>query len=359
VQEAKIACDMIISSTPYRISLFGGGSYYPAWFRKRGGAVLSTTIDKYCYISCRVLPPFFTIRHRIVWSHIETVSSIAEILHPAVRAALKVLGFDDSSGIELHHQGDLPARSGIGSSSSFCVGLIKALLALRGQGIGKQELATAAIKLEQETMKEVVGVQDQVAAAYGGFNRMSFSPDGSINVRPIDIPPSHLAELESRLLLFFTGASRLSTENAREFVARIDQNDSHLRAMSQLVEQATAVLELEKDLDDFGRLLHENWMLKRELGARVSNPVVDGIYATALAHGALGGKLLGSGSSGFIVFYVPHDKQPAVLQALANYIRVPFKCESEGCRLIYQDSLDMREELEAAESSTPLRESIQ
>ena len=166
---------MIISKTPYRISFFGGGTDYPEWYRKEGGAVLSTTIDKYCYLSCRYLPPFFNIKHRVVWSHIETVSSISEILHPAVREGLRFLGFDDSVGLEIHHQGDLPARSGIGSSSSFTVGLIKALTALRGQMISKYDLARSAIELKQNVLKENVGSQDQVAAAYGGFDSPSQS----------------------------------------------------------------------------------------------------------------------------------------------------------------------------------------
>jgi D-glycero-alpha-D-manno-heptose-7-phosphate kinase len=346
---------MIITRTPYRISFFGGGTDYPAWYRKEGGAVLSTTIDKYCYITCRVLPPFFTIRHRVVWSHIETVSSISEILHPAVRAGLRYLGFDDSTGIELHHQGDLPARSGIGSSSSFSVGLIKALLALRGRSVEKHALALAAIEFEQDFMKEIVGAQDQVASAYGGFNRIDFHPDGTIEIVPLEIGASYLADLESRLLLFFTGTNRLSTDIAREFVQGLGQREAQLRLMRRLVDQATNLLRSERDLDDFGRLLHENWILKRELSDRVTNALIDRVYGVALDHGALGGKLLGAGTSGFMVFYVPLERQRSVVEALGAYLHVPFKCESEGCRLIYQDSLNGSGELVPAGPS-PLRQ---
>ncbi|MFQ5922741.1 MAG: kinase [Anaerolineales bacterium] len=326
---------MIISRTPYRISFFGGGTDYPAWYLEQGGAVLSTTIDKYCYISCRYLPPFFNIRHRIVWSHVETVSTISEILHPAVREGLRFLGFDNSIGLEIHHQGDLPARAGMGSSSSFSVGLIKALTALRGQMIGKHDLALEAIQLEQDAMKEPVGSQDQVAAAYGGFNIIHFLQHGDIRVEPITIPNSRMAELQSRLLLFYTGTSRLSSEIAADVIAGLQGKRELLRKMRSFVDQAVSILNGPSGLDDFGQLLHENWRLKREQSKLVTNRSVDRIYQKAVEYGALGGKLLGAGGSGFMVFYVPLERQQQVIETLSNCLHVPFAFESEGSSLVY------------------------
>lgn len=326
---------MIISKTPYRISFFGGGTDYPEWYLKEGGAVLSTTIDKYCYISCRYLPPFFDTKHRIVWSHIETVSTIAEILHPAVREGLRYLNFDDSKGLEIHHQGDLPARTGMGSSSSFAVGLIKALMALQGQGIDKSDLARKAIILEQEVLKECVGCQDQVAAAHGGFNTIRFLQNGAIRVEPVNVSRSRIADLESHLLLFYTGTSRLASEIAKGLVENLRTKDKELREMQVLVDEAVSVLVKNGSLDFFGKLLHETWVLKRKLHTSATSPLIDSIYKTAIEHGALGGKLLGAGGSGFMVFYVPPNKQKSVIEALSGYLYVPFKLENEGSSLLY------------------------
>lgn len=212
---------MIITRTPYRLSFFGGGTDYPAWSKVEGGAVLSTTIDKYCYVSVRHLPPFFANRHRVVWSHIETVSTISEILHPAVREGLQALGFDDAKGLEIHHQGDLPARAGMGSSSAFAVAMVQALTALRGQMLDKHDLAKTAIRLEQEILRENVGSQDQIAVAYGGLNVIRFHRDGDFSVDPITVAPSRIDELKSRLMLFYTGTSRLSSEIAAEVIANL------------------------------------------------------------------------------------------------------------------------------------------
>jgi D-glycero-alpha-D-manno-heptose-7-phosphate kinase len=328
---------LIISKTPYRISFFGGGTDYPAWYREEGGAVLSTAIDKYCYISCRVLPPFFNIRHRIVWSHIETVSSVAEILHPAVREGMRFLGFDDRVGLEIHHQGDLPARAGMGSSSSFAVGLIKALVALRGETIDKRELALKAIELEQDVLKDSVGSQDQVVAAYGGLNVIRFSQDGDIRVEPVAVPDSRKVELESRLMLFYLGTSRLSSEIASKVIESFAKKQAVLRRMHRMVDEALSILVHQSSLDDFGRLLHETWMLKRDLSSVVSNPLVDQVYEAAIKHGALGGKLLGAGGTGFMAFYVPPDAQPSVRQALSAYLHVPFEFEEAGSTLVYHN----------------------
>jgi D-glycero-alpha-D-manno-heptose-7-phosphate kinase len=327
---------VVISRTPYRVSFFGGGTDYPAWYLKEGGAVLSTTIDKYCYITSRVLPPFFNIRHRIVWSHIETVSSISEILHPAVRAGLRYLGFDDSVGLEIHHLGDLPARTGMGSSSSFVVGLIKAMLAMRGgEEIGKHALAMRALELEQRVLMEPVGSQDQVAAAYGGFNCIQFDRSGEVRVHPVHLPAARHEELEAALSLFFLGTSRMSSDIATKVVASFDSRQDALRRMRGTVDEALDILAGSGSLDGFGRLLHEGWMLKRSLASDVTSAFIDRVYEQAIQAGALGGKLLGAGGTGFMIFYAPPDKQPAVRRALAHLLHVPFRFENEGSSLVY------------------------
>ena len=329
---------MITTRTPYRISFFGGGTDYPAYYLKEGGAVLSTTIDKYCYISARYLPPFFNTRHRIVWSHIETVGAISEILHPAVREGLRTLGFDDSTGLEIHHQGDLPARTGIGSSSTFSVGLIKALTALRGQLIGKHELALKAIELEQRVLKENVGSQDQVAAAYGGFNITRFSSSGTIRVDPLTISHQRVEELENHLMLVYTGSSRLGGEIAGTVIAGIPDKTAQLMRMRAMVDEAVSILVGSDSLNAFGELLHESWQLKRGLAANVTNAHVDSVYNTARDHGALGGKLLGAGGKGFMLFFVPPAKRENVQKALAQFLEVPFRFEGEGCTIVYYAS---------------------
>lgn len=326
---------MIISRTPYRISFFGGGTDYPSWFSNEEGAVFSTTIDKYCYVSCRVLPPFFNIKHRIIWSHIETVSSISEILHPAVREGLRFLGFDDTVGLEIQHQGDLPARAGMGSSSSFCAGLIQALTALQGHMISKHDLARKAIELEQNVLKENVGSQDQVAASYGGLNLIRFLRNGDFHVEPVTISAERNQELQSNLLLFYLGSTRMASEYAAKLVANLQNKKSELRQMRALVDTALSILNGSESLDGFGRLLHEAWEIKRGLSSSVSNSSIDQVYQTALDHGALGGKLLGAGGTGFMIFYVPALKQSRVIQALSNFLHVPFKFENEGSTLIH------------------------
>lgn len=325
---------MIISKTPYRISFFGGGTDYPAWYQKEGGAVLSTTIDKFCYISCRTLPPFFNLKHRIVWSHIETVSSITEILHPAVREGLKYLEFEDQIGLEIHHQGDLPARAGMGSSSAFAVGLIKALYALKGKLINKKDLAIQAIELEQKILKENVGSQDQIAASYGGFNVITLSQKGDFVVEPMTIKSSFLEELQDHFVMYYTGTSRLASEIAGNIIQNIPDKTTILKTMRGYVDQAIDILS-NNNIEQFGKLLHENWQLKKQLSHDVSNENIDRIYQTALEHGAWGGKLLGAGSSGFILFCIPPEKQQQLHKALAGYLHVPFNFEFDGSSLIY------------------------
>lgn len=299
--------------------------------------MVSTTIDKFCYISCRYLPPFFDIKHRIVWSHIETVSTISEILHPAVREGLRFLGFDDSSGFEIHHQGDLPARSGIGSSSSFSVGLIHALTALRGETIDTESLAALAIELEQEVLRENVGSQDQVAAAYGGLNVVRFSPEGSIAVEPVGLPPDRSEQLQSRLLLLYTGTSRLGSEVAAAMESNIRRKRAVMTEMMSLADRALELMRSDEDLDGFGHLLDEAWTLKRQLQGDAIGSTIDDIYAVARRAGALGGKLLGAGKGGFMVFYVPEGRREDVMGALSRYLWVPFAFEADGSTIIYDE----------------------
>ncbi len=326
---------MAISRTPYRVSFFGGGTDYPSWFQRHGGSVLSMAVNKYCYVSGRHLPPFFGIRHRIVWSHIETVGSIAEILHPAVRAGLGSEGFDDVEGVELHHQGDLPARSGIGSSSAFAVGLINVLRAMRGKTTSPRELALAAIDLEQNKLQEKVGCQDQVASAFGGLNVINFERDGSFAVAPVALDDARRGEFERQLMLFYTGSSRLSSDFAKKLVENLDANTSHLKRMQAMVPEALGLLR-SGDFDAFGHLLHESWTLKRQLTSGISTTTIDQAYETARRAGALGGKLLGAGGTGFMVFVVPPERQSDVRQALSHLINVPIQVDFSGSTIIYK-----------------------
>lgn len=326
---------MIISRTPYRVSFFGGGTDYPAWYLKEGGAVLSTTIDKYCYITCRILPPFYDVKYKVVWSHIEVVSTISEILHPAVRSGLKFLGVDNGLSLEIHHQGDLPARAGMGSSSSFAVGFFKALLALKGQMISKHDLALMAIDFEQNILKENVGSQDQTAAAYGGLNVIHFNKDGGILVEPVTISKNRVKELESHMLLLYTGTTRLASDVAGEFVGSFEAKAAILHKMYSMVDDAVSILSSEKDILQFGELLHESWQLKRSITEKVSSSVVDRIYDTARANGAVGGKLLGAGAAGFILIFAPPSKHEVIKEALAAYTCVPFQFETAGSVITY------------------------
>jgi len=272
---------MIVSRTPYRISFFGGGTDYPAWYRRHGGLVLATTIDRYCYISCRYLPPFFEHRHRVVWSKIENVASISQIEHPAVRAVLEWDRLDE--GVEIHHNGDLPARSGIGSSSSFTVGLIKALHALRGTDVGKAELAQAAIHIERDILNENVGAKDQISAAFGGLNRIELSPDGLFRLAPVALPPERLQQLQMSLMLFFTGISRNASEIAGSKIANIEKREHELSRTQEMVDQSIGILQDPAiPIEEFGRLLDTNWRLKRKLSEKVSTPLIDRIYQQAL-----------------------------------------------------------------------------
>jgi D-glycero-alpha-D-manno-heptose-7-phosphate kinase len=326
---------MIISRTPYRISFFGGGTDYPAWYLNHGGAVLATSIDKYCYLSCRYLPPFFEHRIRVVYSKIENCHGIDDIQHPAVREILRFLRFE--RGVEIHHDGDLPARSGIGSSSSFCVGLLHALYGLLGRMPSKQQLAAESIHIEQERMHETVGSQDQMTAAYGGFNQILFQPGGEIAVRPVTVSPERLRTLNDHLLLLFTGIHRTSSDVAQSYMSRLDANKRHLRIMKDLVGEALNVLQGDQDLRAFGELLHESWLAKKSLSSEVSNSEVDDVYQAALASGAVGGKLLGAGGGGFLLLFASPDRHAALRAKFEGMIDVPFRFESGGSQIIFYD----------------------
>jgi len=324
---------MIITRTPFRISFFGGGTDYPPWYRENGGAVLATTIDKYCYLSCRYMPPFFDARYRTVYSQIELTKGIDDIRHPSVRACLNLFDFK-SDGTEIVHYADLPSRTGIGSSSSFTVGLIHALSGLKGQMLSKRQLAEKAIEIEQNVLRENVGSQDQVSAAFGGFNLIHFDA-GGFECRPVTIPHHRLMDLEQSLLLIYTGVARFSSEIAEHQINNIGQRTPELRQLREMVDQATQILASNGDLSDFGRLLHETWLIKSRLSDRVSTKLVDEIYAKARAHGAIGGKLLGAGGGGFMLLFVEQHQRPTVVKALADYLQVPFRFESLGTQVIY------------------------
>jgi D-glycero-alpha-D-manno-heptose-7-phosphate kinase len=324
---------MIISRTPFRISLFGGGSDYPTWYREHGGAVLGMAIDKYCRISVRHLPPFFEHKHRIVYSRIELVNEIGKIEHPAVRAILREMRVD--SGIEIHHDGDLPARSGLGSSSSFTVGLINALNALNGRHVSRYELAHEAIRIEQEVIRENVGSQDQIWAAYGGINRIDFARDGSFEVTPVIMPTARRIELQGSLMMFFTGLSRIASEVAGAKIANMSNKTRHIKTMTHMVDEALDIINTPaRPLSAIGELMHEGWMLKRDLAKNVTNPMIDELYEAGRAAGATGGKLLGAGGGGFMVFFVPPEKQAAVRAKLAKLINVSFAIEPAGSRIM-------------------------
>jgi D-glycero-alpha-D-manno-heptose-7-phosphate kinase len=341
---------MIICRTPFRISFFGGGTDYPAWYRQHGGAVLAATIDKYCYLTCRYLPPFFEHRIRVVYRKIETCSSTEEISHPTVREALRYLRIE--RGVELHHDGDLPARSGMGSSSAFTVSLLNALHALRGEMTTKQQLAREAIHIEQEVLQETVGSQDQVLAAYGGLKHVRFQNDGEIEVSPLALPPGRVAELKSHLLLVYTGIARTAADVARSYVPEIDSRRRQLRIMKELVDESIDILASGMNILAFGDLLHEAWQAKRSLSRMVSNSEVDELYERARAAGALGGKLTGAGGGGFLLLFAPPEKHRDVLDALDGRIHVPFEFESGGSQIIfYEPGVDYLEAERARDQS--------
>ncbi|MDD5085014.1 MAG: kinase [Candidatus Omnitrophica bacterium] len=327
---------MIISRTPYRISFFGGGTDYPVWYREHGGAVLATSIDKYCYITCRYLPPFFSDHtSRIVYSKIECVRSLDEIQHRAVRETLKCM--DVREGVEIHHDGDLPARTGIGSSSSFTVGIIHALHALRHEMVTKMQLAQEAIHMERHILSESVGSQDQVIAACGGFKKIIFYQDDRFQVEPIILSKERLLEFQDHLMLYFTGFSRTASEIAAKQIDTTPAKKKELATMYKMVDEALSILTGSADISELGKLLEEAWKVKRSLTDKISTGAIDDIYETARRAGALGGKLLGAGGGGFILLFVRPEDQERVKEKLTNLLLVPFRFEDSGSQIIFYD----------------------
>jgi D-glycero-alpha-D-manno-heptose-7-phosphate kinase len=323
---------MIITRTPFRISFFGGGTDFPAWYKDNGGFVLSTTIDKYCYISCRRLPPFFGYKHRIVYSKYEHTNEIDEIIHPSVRETFRFMNVNE--GIELHHDGDLPARSGLGSSSSFTVGLLNALYGLSGKMVSKKRLALEAIHIEQNMIRENVGSQDQVAVAFGGLNKIAFNANNNIEVIPITIGQERLKFFQEHLMLFFTGLTRDASDIEESKKQKLLKN-ADLKVMADMVDEAIHILNGSGDLDAIGRMLGEHWKIKKTLSKKVSNTHIDNIYDEAIRNGAIGGKLLGAGGGGFILFFVKPEIGGKLKEKLSHLLHVPFSFESLGSQVIY------------------------
>lgn len=324
---------MIITRTPLRISFFGGGTDYPVWYREHGGAVLSTAIDKCCYITSRWLPPFFEYQSRISYSRIENVNENGMIEHPSVRECLQFLQINE--GVEIHHVADLPARTGLGTSSAFTVGLLLGLYALKNQMRDKHALAIDALHVEQNLIRESVGSQDQVSAAYGGFNRITFNRDDSFEVKRVLAEPSRLASLEQNLALYFTGFSRIASEVAQEQVRVTPQKTKELETMFQMVDEAEDIVtNPRRSLDEFGRLLHEGWKIKRSLTRKITNAYIDEIYDAGLDAGALGGKLLGAGGGGFLLLYVPPERRDEVRRRLKKLLCVPIAFSNRGSQVI-------------------------
>ena len=331
---------MIITRTPFRMSFFGGGTDMKEFFNEHGGAVLSTTFDKYCYVTVRHLPPFFDYKTELSYSKIERVEEIEKIVHPAVREAMKML---DTKDIRLTYEADLPARSGLGTSSSFAVGMLNAFHCLKGQYADKRKLADEAIHLERDLCQEAGGWQDQIAASFGGFNKITFK-DNSYEVTPLIISPERKRLLNDSLMMFFTGFTRFSSDVQKANQATPETKAAkieRLKEMLRLVDDAQKVLvDQSADLNDFGRLLDHTWKLKRQTGSAVSTSGIDALYDKGMAAGALGGKLLGAGGGGFLVFYVPKEKQASVREAMKDLLYIPFKFENEGTKVIYYEAED-------------------
>ena len=322
---------MIITKTPYRISFFGGGSDYPDWYRKHGGMVLSTTIDKYIYISCRFLPKFFKHKYRIVWSKIENVKDINQIQHRAVKTLLKHLKI--KQGMEIHYDGDLPARSGMGSSSCFAVGLIKALYKIKNKDLSKNELARKTIHFEQKIMKEVVGSQDQTITSYGGFNKIIFSKNNKIQVKKISFN-KNIRSLNKNLVLIYTGINRTAHKIANTYVKKLTKSKKYqIEKIMSYVNEGKKILE-SGNVDDFGRLLNNSWHEKKSLSNLITNKKIDELYDEAIRCGALGGKLLGAGGGGFLLMYMSKENAKKFFKRHKSIINIPFNFTKDGSQII-------------------------
>lgn len=322
---------MIITQTPFRMSFFGGGTDFEGYYRENGGAVLSTTFDKYCYVNVKHLPRFFDYSTELMYAKTERVTDIDDIQHPAIRNAMKML---DMHEIRLTYEADLPARSGLGTSSSFAVGMLNAFYALKGKYADKRKLADEAIYLERVLCAEKGGIQDQIAASFGGFNRIDFNSDG-YTVNPVIVSPKRKEELNDNLMLFFTGFSRFSSDIQQTTEKSMKEKTAELKRMHSLVDEAEQILVSKTDLTEFGKLLHETWQLKRGISSGISTSSIDLLYERAMEAGAVGGKLLGAGGGGFLLFYAEKDKQPYVMKALSELLYVPFKFENGGTRVIH------------------------
>lgn len=324
---------MITVRVPFRMSFFGGGSDFPDFYRLHGGTVLSTAINKYCYVTLRALPPLFDYKSEFVYSKTERVRENSEILHPAIREAMIWKGVE---GVRLTYDADLPARSGLGTSSSFAVGMMHAIHVMRGEAVTPRLLADEAIYLERTLCRECGGVQDQIAAAFGGLNRIDFDEKG-YTVTPLLISEARKSELEDHLMLFFTGTSRFSAELQVAHQASLVTKQSELARMAEMAREACELLENDMPLSRFGEMLHEAWQIKRGVTSEITNDTVDAYYERAMAAGALGGKLLGAGGGGFLLFFVQRERKAAVREALADLAEIPFTFENEGSRIVMKN----------------------
>lgn len=319
---------MIITRTPYRVSLFGGGTDHPEWYRNNGGAVLSFAIDKFCYINIRELPPFFNHRFRVAYSKVETTKEINEINHPAVREAFRK--FTPDLSLELHHHGDLPAQSGVGSSSAFAVGLIHSLLALRGESISLEDLANQAIELEQKDLRETVGSQDQIACSLGGINFIEFGPGDRWSVTPLHLSPAYSAKIEAYIVLLFTGISRSSSDVSKGLLENLESKAATLERTRELAVTCNEIFQMEDDLSQVGPMLMESWDLKKKMNPASVTPLLEEFLERALAAGALGGKILGAGGGGFCLFWVEPGERASFIKKMSPAVYVPVRISSEG-----------------------------
>lgn len=323
---------MIITKTPFRMSFFGGGTDMKSYFEKYGGAVLSSTFDKYCYVTVRHLPPFFAYRMEIAYSKLERVTDVEAIQHPAVRNAMKMLDMHD---LRLTYEADLPARSGLGTSSSFAVGMLHAFYALKGKYMDKERLAREAIYLERVLCEEAGGWQDQIAVSFGGLNRIDFKED-TFEVHPVIIREDRKKDLDDNLVMFFTGFTRFSSDIQKENLMNEQAHRQQLAEMKDLVDEGEKILtDHHRDLDDFGRLLDHTWQLKKKTGSAVSTSAIDALYEKCIKAGALGGKLLGAGGGGFLLFYVQQEKKQDLLDDMDDFLHIPFHFETGGTQVIY------------------------